>query len=240
MDSVASIEELIKQHYQPIIISLFDSSGSWSEPYRKAGYRVIQIDKKLGFDIFKWNYKAIKEQVAGVLAAPPCTDFSGSGSQYWPEKDKDGRTAQSCKLVSKTLEIIAHFNHSEMFWAMENPIGRLRRMLSGEYWNGEPRIHVPDSLVDKVKEERLAFDPWDYGDPWTKRTMLWGEFNLPKRNPVPPKKHSTQGSWTQVLGGKSERTKELRSFTPPLFAQAFYEANNEQEKPIKNKQYKLF
>lgn len=51
-----------------------------------------------------------------------------------------------------------------------------------------------------------------------------GKFNkdLP-RNEVQP----DPNSWIMKLGGKSERTKELRSMTPPGFAKAFFEANKE-------------
>ena len=35
------------------ILSLFDASGNWSAPYRRAGYRVIQRDIQLGQDIFE-------------------------------------------------------------------------------------------------------------------------------------------------------------------------------------------
>lgn len=47
------------------------------------------------------------DDVYGVLAAPPCTDFTISGSQYWAAKDADGRTAESLKLVTHTLDLIA-------------------------------------------------------------------------------------------------------------------------------------
>ncbi len=90
------------------------------------------------------------------------------------------------------------------FWALENPVGRLRK------WMSDPR---------------LIFNPCDYGDPYTKKTLLWGRFNLPERNSVEPIRVCSQGSWLQKLGGKSEKTKMLRSITPPGFAQAFYEAN---------------
>ena len=90
----------------------------------------------------------------------------------------------------------------------ENPVGRLPR------------------LVPELGKPRMYFNPCDYGDPYTKKTGLWGDFNtnLPK-NPVEPERVCKQGSWVQKLGGKSERTKELRSMTPPGFAQAFFEAN---------------
>lgn len=195
-------------HARTIIISLYDYSGVWSAPYRKAGCRVLQIESKLGFDVFNWNYKIISPQlVAGILAAPPCTDFAVSGAQYWNGKDKKGQTRQSLKLVKRTLEIVKFFNPS--FWAMENPVGRLNKLL-------------PE--LDKFGP--WYFEPYWYGDPWSKKTGLWGAFNKPKPDKiVKPIRFSNQGSWTQLLGGKSERTKELRSITPPGFARAFYKAN---------------
>jgi hypothetical protein len=36
----------------------------------------------------------------------------------------------------------------------------------------------------------MTFNPNDYGDPYTKRTCLWGEFNTPVRTPV----EATEGS----------------------------------------------
>jgi len=200
-----SFEKILNR---PIIVSLYDYSGTWSEPYRRAGYRVLQVDKKLGFDIYKWNYKVLNPGlVAGILAAPPCTDFSGSGAQYWPEKDTNGTTNSSIKLVKKILEIVKYFNPK--FWVIENPVGRL------------------NALIPELKKYGPWYwQPYWFGDAWTKKTGLWGKFNLPKRTKnVTPIKFSSQGSWLQLLGGKSEKTKELRSITPPGFALAFFEAN---------------
>jgi hypothetical protein len=98
-------------------------------------------------------------------------------------------------------------NGELVFWTLENPVGRIRRLL-------------PE--IGKVK---LTFDPCDYGDAYTKRTQLYGVFNLPEKHPVEPVKVCSEGSWLMQLGGKSERTKELRSITPTGFARAFYEAN---------------
>ena len=72
---------------------------------------------------------------------------------------------------------------------------------------------------------RLTFNPCDFGDAYTKRTLLWGEFTLPQKTPVEPVRVCSQGSWIQKLGGKSARTKMLRSMTPAGFARAFFEAN---------------
>lgn len=192
-----------------IILSLFDFSGGWSAPYERAGYTVIRLDIKAGIDIMTWDYKQIERgQVVGILAAPPCTHFTVSGAQYWNAKDQDGRTAENVALVYRTLEIVEHFQPT--FWALENPIGRI------------------STLVPELKGKRLLdFDPCDFGDPYTKRTVLYGHFSpFLVRCPVKPKRTSSQGSWLQNLGGKSERTKELRSLTPAGFANAFFQANN--------------
>ena len=183
-----------------VIYSLCDFTGEWCKPYRDAGYDVYQIDLKLGQDA-RW-LEIPKYPVYGVLAAPDCNCFSGSGAQYWPAKDADGRTLAGLELVSAcTRFILATKPH---FWVLENPIGRLQK------WLGPPR---------------MRFHPCDYGDPYTKRTNLWGEFNIPEKNKVEPIRVNSQGSWVQSLGGKSEKTKELRSTTPAGFARAFFEAN---------------
>lgn len=189
---------------QQAILSLFDYSGNWSRPYKEAGYDVYQFDIKLGLDILEITYDDIvNKNVYGILAAPPCTDFAGSGAQYWKAKDADGRTEASLKLIDKVLEIVSWFPDLK-FWALENPVGRLQKL--------RPQLGAP-----------WYFQPHWYGDPWTKKTGLWGKFNrdLP-RNDVEP----DPNSWIMKLGGKSERTKELRSMTPPGFAKAFFEANN--------------
>ena len=187
------------------VISLFDHSGEWSKPYREVGYDVIQIDIKHGQDI-RWAYHIDKE-IQGILMAPPCTAFASSGAQWWKKKDEDGQTLAGIALVDAALRFVAIYN--PVWWVLENPVGRLRR------WLGPP-THM--------------FNPCDYGDPYTKKTLLWGKFNIPKKNPVEPimyeMKNGKRGSWMWAnLGGKSERTKELRSKTPPGFARAFFEAN---------------
>ena len=173
-------------------------TGSWAKPYKEAGYdvRLITLPE---YDVLTY---VPPRDVYGILAAPPCTDFSVSGAQCWKRKDQDGTTIKSMAVTIACLRIIAM--SSPKFWALENPVGRLRR------WLGDPQ---------------LIFNPCDYGDPYTKKTLLWGRFDTPEKNPVEPIRVCSQGSWLQKLGGKSEKTKMLRSITPPGFAKAFFEAN---------------
>lgn len=182
-----------------MVLSLCDYSGAWSQPYADAGYQVVRLDLKHGQDVRLTEYQG---RVRGILAAPPCTAFAGSGAQYWKAKDADGRTLEGLAIVDACLRMVAVCRPT--WWALENPVGRLRR------WLGPPR---------------MAFDPCDYGDPYTKRTLLWGDFQEPAKSPVEPERVCSQGSWIMRLGGSSERTKTLRSMTPPGFARAFFQAN---------------
>jgi hypothetical protein len=182
------------------ILSLFDFSGRWSDPYRDAGYSVHQVDIKLGSDIFNFDYSSI-ESVYGILAAPPCTDFSLSGSRFFKRKDADGTTEKSVALVKKMMEIINFYDPT--FWVVENPMSRIHK------------------LVPELGSIKYKFHPYHHGDPYQKTTWLWGKFNIPDRNEVEP----TGGRLIYKVGGKSEATKEFRSMTPLGFAQAFFEAN---------------
>lgn len=192
------------------ILSLFDFSGRWSQPYRDNGYDVYQVDIKHDLDILTLEpHEMPFTEVHGILAAPPCTDFAGSGAQYWKAKDEDGRTEASLALVDKTLRLVDYYKPS--FWVLENPVGRLSKL--------RPEIGTP-----------WYFNPNEFAgwleDPgpecYTKKTGLWGKFNKPEKKPMPA---DNKNNPIMRLGGKSERTKELRSMTPKGFALAFYHAN---------------
>ena len=179
-----------------LLLDLCGGSGSWSKPYREAGWEVRKVDTRDGWDV-RLDLEWIEEPVTGILAAPPCAVFANSGAR-WPRSRDDMKGGLS--VVWACLAMVALYQPE--FWALENPVGKLRR------WLGPPRMY---------------FDPCDYGDPWTKKTCLWGRFNEPKPNSVP----ATEGSRMHLRhGGKSRRTKIAQSMTPEGFAQAFYEANH--------------
>ncbi len=196
------------------ILSLFDFSGQWCAPYREAGYTVVQVDLKRGRDVLNVRPEEFPSGVHGILAAPPCTHFSSSGARWWAAKDADGRTAAGLKLVDHVVYLVQQLH--PVWWALENPIGRL------------PKLR-PDTL----SKPHMYFQPHHYGDPYRKLTALWGNFNtdLP-RNDVKPEgvtelgKRSPDRRYTHTgYRWNDPRTKELRSVTPPGFAQAFFLAN---------------
>lgn len=175
------------------ILSLCDFTGEWSRPYREAGYDVLQVDIQRGQDVRLLRHIG---QVRGILAAPPCQHFASSGARWWEGKG-DAALIDGLAVVDACCRVI--LTHNPMWWVLENPVGRLRDYL------GEPE---------------MAFDPADYGDPYTKRTLLWGRFVKPRMRPVP----ATEGSKMHLLPPSPERA-ALRSVTPAGFARAFFEAN---------------
>jgi hypothetical protein len=176
------------------ILSLFDFTGNWSRPYREAGYDVRQIDLKHGEDVRL--FEALPYPVRGVLAAPPCTEFAGSGARWWAGKGEEV-LLDGLSTVDAACRII--LIHRPQWWVIENPVGRLNR------WLGEPV---------------MLFDPADYGDAYTKRTCLWGRFNAPYKARVP----ATEGSRMHLMSPSPDRAAR-RSETPAGFSQAFFEAN---------------
>lgn len=216
-----------------VVVSLCDYSGRWPSEYIAQGYTVVHFDLKHGDDCtdVERTLSDIQEAVndawaaqdnetdfdhayvVGVLAAPVCTDFSVSGAQYWPAKDADGTTARSLLLLDSCVEIIKALQ--PVWWALENPVGRLKRL----------RPDLP--FVGWFQPHHYAALDVSGESQYTKKTGLWGTLNMPEQvtHNMEPIRACAQGSWLQKLGGKSERTKELRSMTPLGFATAFAHAN---------------
>ena len=196
-----------------IILDLCGGTGSWSKPYKEAGYNVFNITLP-SYDV---RHFTPPDNVYGILAAPPCTEFAISGIRWWGTKQPE-LLAEALEVVRACLRIVEE--SSPTWWALENPVGRLPRYI-GKY--------------------RYTFQPYEYGDPWAKRTCIWGKHNRPVKTPVAPIGLWTGGTpsgklgivdhlkylppdWIHKMPPSKDRT-ILRSITPPSFAKAFYEVN---------------
>jgi hypothetical protein len=176
------------------VLSLCDYTGIWGSQYEYPEYEVRYIDlARNQIDVRFWEHV---DNVHGVIAQPPCTHFAGSGARWWHEKGEE-KLLEGLSVVDACMRIILSSN--PQWWVLENPVGRLKDYIG-------PWAHT--------------YNPCDYGDPYTKRTCLWGEFTMPQRNPVEP----VQGSKMHLLP-PSENRAMLRSETPLGFAQAFRMAN---------------
>ena len=231
-----------------IILDLCGGTGAWSKYYKKVGYdvRVITLPDyditKTVFSetmiIFRSNpkskiYKEMKikyKDIYVILAAPPCTHFSIARNDKTAKEKRDFR--KGMELVIACLNIIWECRYKKFrktdrglkFWALENPKGY---------------------LIDFIGKPYLEFHPYEYGDPYTKKTCLWGNFNIPKKNPIKPRNFehpTTKGakdfvSCVEHFADLKDIPKDykkktnysnraiMRSMTPQGFAQAFYEAN---------------
>ncbi len=167
------------------------------------------------------NYHPPKD-VYGIIANPVCLEFSTARSNGKARNPDEGMF-----LVKECQRIISECNPT--FWVIENPAkGVLKNYL------GKPNYE---------------YEPWWYGSPWTKKTALWGKFNIPKRiydkwEDVP----KIDGLYTRPGRGKPslafmhknhkrfirefdcfekvDSDMEFRSLCSQNFAKAFYLANN--------------
>ena len=200
-----------------IILDLCGGTGSWSKPYADNGYdvRIIDPQEWLEDDYGTGDvrlFKKPKEQIYGILSAPPCTHFSGSGARHWEKKGKEP-LLEGLSVVDACLRIA--LITKPKFWVLENPVGRLKHYIG---------------------DCKCTFQPYQYGDAYSKRTCLWGDFNMPKPTKiVEPEmvgftskkgefKRMSKWHYDTFRLPKKDRAR-IRSITSPGFAQAFYEEN---------------
>lgn len=183
-------------------------------------YKDAGYDVRLiGSSIGVENYHPPKD-VYGIIANPVCLEFSTARSNGKARNPDEGM-----KLVKECQRIISEC--SPTFWVIENPAkGVLKNYL------GKPTYE---------------YEPWWYGSPWTKRTALWGKFNIPSRiyhewEDVPkiPELYTRPGRGKPSLAFNHKNhvrfipefscfnpdsDMEFRSLCSQKFAEAFYKVN---------------
>lgn len=204
-----------------IILHLCADTGSDTKPYQDDPNYEVRL---IGSDIGVENYH-VTEPIYGIVANPVCTEFSTARKGGKARNPEEGMF-----LVKECMRIVdeAKAFGELQFYAIENPAkGRLRDYL------GEPKYQ---------------YEPWHFGSPWTKKTALWGEFNIPDRvysdwSDVP----KLEGLYQRPGRGKPslafmhkshyhkipefqslpapESDMEFRSLCSQKFAQAFKKAN---------------
>jgi hypothetical protein len=192
-----------------VILDLCSGTGSWSKPYRENGYTVVEVEVLKGDDVRLLG--KLEKNVFGILCAPPCQHFASSGARWWKQKGK-GALLEGLSIVDACLRAVTIYHPT--FWCLENPVGRL------SYFLGKPRF---------------AFHPYEYAaysdDPskeaYTKKTYLWGNFNIPVKRSVEPVLgsfiHKKLFGWSKTEDGFG-----ARAVTPQGFARAFYLYNKKE------------
>lgn len=118
-----------------------------------------------------------------VVSFPPCTDLSNIGAASWPQKQADGRQQAAFEFV-------------RMIWdapvervSIENPTGWLN-----SHWRKPTQI----------------INPWQFGDPYTKRTCLWLR-GLPALTPLVTVKPEGVTAW---VTGQTMASPDGRQYVP--------------------------
>lgn len=222
-----------------IIYSLFDESGNMLRDWAKAGYQCYAFDllneSKRVENYGKGNIFYVKADINNIdftllfkpcmiFGFPPCTDLAVSGARHFKNKAaKDPKFQDKAVALARKVETWANFFKCP--WFLENPVS---------------------VLATKWRKPNFIFHPYEYGgylpkkdkhprwpqyikprDAYPKKTCIWhgNGFIVPKKKPV--EVDNNYSSQYSKLGGKSAKTKQIRSETPRGWAKAVYLANKE-------------
>ena len=229
-----------------IVMSLYDFTGEALKPWADSGYTCYAFDiqhpkeGKVNQGIC-YQYadlhnhetlNAIQDEFADKpvvfgMAFPVCTDMAVSGAAHFARKAEVNPSFQT-EAVSYAMWCAKLFNSMHIPYFIENPVS----VLATKWRKPDHRFH-PYEYGGYIPDDQLEHPRWpEYiapRDAYPKKTCLWtgGGFVMPTKVAVTVKKgYATQHL---KLGGKSQRTKDIRSATPRGFAIAIYEANKIKE-----------
>ena len=161
------------------------------------------------------------------MAFPVCTHMAVSGAAHFSKKAEVNPSFQT-EAVSYAMWCAKLFNSMDIPYFIENPVSVLATKWRKPDYNFHPYEYggyIPDDQAEHPRwPEYIA-----PRDAYTKKTCLWtgGGFVMPTKVAVEVGKgYSAQ---YKKLGGKSQRTKDIRSATPRGFAIAIHDANKVDE-----------
>lgn len=246
-------------------IFLCDLTGIMAEPWLRAGYKAILVDPQhLECDQKVYYNKdapcgirtrypltvlqaipSLREVLMSgaacfVAGFPVCTDVASSGAAHWEAKrQRDPYFQAKAALLAEQCRMIGELSGAP--WFFENPIGAF----SGIFGKPSHTFHPCDfgGYLPANDEHPLYPEYFPPNDAYKKKTCIWagGGFVMPDARPVPALESQGQGGSESHnrLGGKSERTKNIRSATPRGFSQAAFEANAPHLKAAANDNKKI-
>lgn len=215
-----------------IIWSLFDGSGLMVQPWAEAGHTCYCFNYD-GADHGVYEMRVEHENIVYVnklitpdscfsdfpepdiiFAFPSCTDLAGCGEKHQRKQSSVNTAVATAKVAERLGQVYG------VPWMVENPVGKLSTL-----WRKPDYYFHPFEYGGYMSGEEKTFHPrMPARDAYTKKTCLWtgNGFVMPEKKPV---QHIGKFWGWAYLGGKSEKTKQLRSLTPRGFARAVFEAN---------------
>lgn len=217
--------------------SLFDGSGIMGLPWAEAGHQVYCFNSS-GADhgeyIVKMEHPNLhyvdmwittdKAQFHTfpspdiIFAFPSCTFMAVSGAKHTRSDNQKSYAV----LMAEFVESLA--NHYGCPWMLENPVGRL-----STEWRKPTCYFDPYEYGGYMSENDEPFHPkMPKFDGYTKKTCIWhgNGFVMPRAIPVG---HIGCFWGWKSLGGKSQKTKQLRSLTPRGFSKAVFIDNSDRK-----------
>ena len=230
------------------VLSLYDFTGEALVPWAEAGYSCIAFDiqhDNTVTDVFGsgGSIKYVKadlhdqstlnriavqfqfEDVVFGMAFPVCTDMAVSGAAHFKRKAERDPEFQN-KAVSYAKICAQMFNELGVPYFIENPVSVLATK-----WRKPDHSFHPYEYGGYIHDDHAEHPRWpEYiaaKDAYPKKTCLWtgNGFVMPWADPVQPEDGYSKQH--KKLGGKSQRTKDIRSATPRGFAKAVYEFNSQ-------------
>lgn len=223
-----------------VVWSMYDGSGLMVEPWANAGYQCYCFNADEGNhgeyfvkvnhenihyvnlwidDNFLLNTQELDIPSPDIVFGfPDCTMFAQSGSQH-VRSDQDIQIALRNAMVVKGVG-----DYFEVPWMVENPVGKLSTL-----WRKPDFYFNPRDFGNYLSEGDGSFHgKMPLKDGYTKRTAIWcgNGFVEPERKPLEDSEGVMFFWGWKFLGGKSARTKQLRSLTPRGFARAVFAANS--------------
>lgn len=180
------------------------------------GGQVQRLRKKLG-------RLCLENEVIIGGSFTPCDDQAVSGTRHFDTKAKNDALfwAKSYELCTIGVDLFEFFN---IPYFIENP----KSVLSTLWRKPDFTFHPYEygGYLPENHQHRFFPELYPPRDAYHKETWIWGGngYNKPVKNPVKPIEKDYPGF--KKLGGKSARTKEIRSSTPEGFARAVFEANH--------------
>jgi hypothetical protein len=234
-----------------IVLSLYDFTGEACRPWAEAGYECHMFDiqhplrqfqsygTKGGsihshradlhkVSTFKALWSKFSDQpVVFGMAFPVCTDMAVSGAAWFKKKAAADPDFQ-IKAVRHAVMCADFFEEMGVPYFIENPVSVLATK-----WRKPDYSFHPYEYGGYIADDQAEHPRWpEYiapRDAYKKKTCLWtgGGFVMPEKVAVDCEAYHGNGYSTAMmkLGGKSQRTKDIRSATPRGFAAAVYQSN---------------
>ena len=238
-----------------IVISLYDFTGEACRPWAEAGYTCHAFDIQhpeadatfLNTQFFAGGgsisyrhadlhlvstFKSILGEFTDLpvvfgMAFPVCTDMAVSGAAWFKKKAAADPDFQ-IKAVNYAVCCSVFFEDLGVAYFVENPVSVLATK-----WRKPDYSFHPYEYGGYIDDDAAEHPRWpEYiapRDAYKKKTCLWtgGGFVMPTKVAVDCEGYHGNGYSTAMmkLGGKSQRTKDIRSATPRGFAEAVYQSN---------------